>query len=121
MDVTEQVIDVRSQSTTTRDGVSVAVGVSIAYRISDPLKAIYAVQDVDVSLSNEALRIVQHFVSAHTFDECNHSDEMADEILRGVREAATARWGVKVFRVGVTDFSRHKAIRLMNVTEGGDD
>ena len=111
-DVTEQVIDVRSQSLTTKDGESVAVGISVAYDVMDAYRAIFQVQDRDNSLANETLRIVGDWVRAHTFDECRESD-VPNAILPDLRKIATERWGLKVWRVGLSDFAKHRAIRLL--------
>jgi len=113
VNVTEQVVDVRSQSITTKDNVTVAVGISIAYEIVNAIKAIYRVNDFDQSLCNESLRVVEGYVMDHTFDECRDSESMKTFVLVNLRKVATDRWGIKIHRIGRTEFAKHRVIRLM--------
>ena len=111
--VVEQVQDIRSQSLTTSDGQQIAIGISIAYEVTDPLKAVFAVQDWDQSLSNEALRICGEYVLASTFEQCVNAETMCREIMRRLHDVATLRWGLVILRVGRSDFTRCRALRLM--------
>lgn len=115
--VVEQVVDARTQSITSSDGCSVAVGISIAYEVVDTVKAFYHVNDFGLSLQNESLRIVEEYVSNHTFDECFNSVTMREAILTGMRTAAAERWGIDIHRIGRTEFVKHRAIRLMQDSE----
>ena len=117
IDITEQIIDMRPQSVTTRDGKSIAVSGAISYKVIDPQKALFKVQDVDVSLVSLSLGIIAHFVNSHTYDECLVVESLSLEILKGVREQATSKWGLKILNVWVTDVSEHKVLRIMT---GGD-
>lgn len=111
--VKEQVLDVRSQSLTTRDKVSIAVGVSIAYEVSDPLRTVFEVQDWDESLANEALRVIGEYVLSRTYEDCLDGPQMGTTILEGLRKTATRRWGLKILRIGRTDFVRCPTYRIM--------
>jgi len=113
--ITEQVIDIRSQSLTTMDNIPVAIGVSIAYEVKDAEKAILRVQDWDESLANEALRVVGQFVSTHNYDDCLKSDVFAEQIIKDLKEIATRRWGLKIIRVGLSDLVKCKAFRIMGI------
>lgn len=112
--ISEMVNDVRSQSLTTKDGRSVAAGISVAHSVINPYKAMFEVQDSTEALLNEALRVVGEYVSSHTFDECGDAENMVQWVLEELRKVATERWGLKVWRVGRSDWSLHRAIRLMN-------
>lgn len=116
-DITEQVVDVRSQSLTTRDGESVAIGISVAYEVLNAYKALYRVEDRDNSLVNETLRIVGEFVRTHDYGNLLE-DTLADWVIRELRKIATDRWGLKVLRVGLSDCSKHRALRIMGVGSG---
>lgn len=111
--IAERVKDVRSQSLTTSDGKVVAAGISVAYSIIDAYRAQFDVADAEAALLNEALRVVGEYVSGHTFDECASADAMCRWVLDELRKVATARWGLKIWRVGRSDWAPHRAIRLM--------
>ena len=111
---TEAVIDVRGQSLTTKDQVMVCVGLSVAYEVLDAYRAIYKVQDRDESLANESLRCVDEYVNAHTLAECLDAAPMTAAVTKAMRDVVTQRWGVKIHRIGRSDFGKHRAIRLIN-------
>lgn len=110
----EQVLDISSQSLTTSDHQVILVGVSVAYAVIDPVRAIYRVIDRDESIANETLGIVQEFVSTHTYAECARTEPMMQHLLTEIRKIVTERWGCKVFRVRRTDFAKHRVLRLVN-------
>ena len=118
LDVTEQVVDVRSQSLTTKDDITVAVGISIAYEVLDPFKAYYRVHDLDQSLANESLRVVGELVGESMWDGCRYG-ELGVTVLKDLRDIATTRWGLKILRVGLSDFAEHKALRVMGIDRIG--
>ena len=111
--VSEKPVDVRTQSATTADGVPVAVGICIAYSVIDLYKAAFRCRDSEDDLAAESLGITEDYIAHHTMQECQDSTEMLEEITRGIRAVATTRWGLKIHRVKRTDFSKHRAIRLM--------
>jgi len=113
MDIKDQVKDVRSQTLTTADGVSVAVGLSVRYDILDIYRAIYEVHDFDESLSNECVGILDDYVSQHTFAECCNPAEMCGYAVNELRKVVTARWGLRILRVRRSDFGRCPAVRMM--------
>lgn len=113
--VVEQVQDIRSQSIMTKDGKKMALGLNIAYEVMDPVRAVYSVQDWDQSLGNEAIRIAGEYVLCHTAEECT-ADTMCKDLLRSIRKIATERWGLRILRVGRSDFTECRALRLMTET-----
>ena len=112
IEVSEQVFDIREQSLTTHDKVSVILGMSIAYSVTNPIRALYHVLDWDESLNNETLGIVGQFIWEHTFDECMDYKEMCEYVFQEIQVIAR-RWGVQVHRVRRSDFCRHRALRLI--------
>ena len=110
----EQVSDIRSQSLTTSDGQCFAVGISIAHSIINAQKAMLEVQDAETALFNEALRVVGEYVSSRPSGQCADADAMCIWVLAELRKVATDRWGLKVWRVGRSDWAKHRALRLMS-------
>ena len=111
--ITEQVVDIRTQSVTSKDDIPLAVGVCIAYSIINPIKAWYAVTDVDDSFANDALRITEEYVSDNVYEVCKDRQKMCDYILKHVRATATNRWGLKIHWIGRTEFAKHRVLRIM--------
>jgi len=117
LDITEQVIDLRAQSLTTKDDATLAVSGAVSYRVENPKKALLDVQDVDVSLPTLSLGILAHYVTTHTLEECMNCEEIVDHVRKGIRDEAVARWGLRILKVWITDIAEHKVIRVIG---GGD-
>ena len=108
-----QVRDIRAQSCWTSSGENIAVGVSIRYYISDPMKALLQVQDYDQSLSNVVLGGVVEFIQKRTLSELKaQSVQLAEELTKIVR-AESKNWGLKIERVAITDIGITQNIRLL--------
>jgi len=112
MEIQTQVVDLRGQSVQTKDGLSVIVSGAIQYSIKDVYKAIFNVQNVDVSLETLALGIILEYVKKHTLKECQEEMVLNKEILKGIKEAAQG-WGVKIEKVYITDLDKTRNIRLI--------
>ena len=112
MEIQTQVVDLRAQSVQTKDVATIIVSGAIQYRINDVYKACVNVQDIDKSLESLALGIILEFVKNRTLVECENIDNLKNEILKGIREAASG-WGVKIEKVFMTDLGRTRNIRLL--------
>lgn len=110
--VVPQVIDLRGQSITTRDGKSILISGAVQYRVTNARKAILEVYDYDSNLQNVALGVLARYAAAHTYDECRSTTALEKEVLEGVRDAASG-WGLKVMRCFVTDLCESRCIRVV--------
>lgn len=112
VEVTPQVVDLRSQSILRPDGKSIVVSGAIRYRIADAWKAILDVQDFDDSIVSLALGTIAQSVSRST--EINDISLLQSE-LRAAMAKECSGWGVKIEAVYITDLDRVKSIRLLGV------
>lgn len=113
--VKPQVVDLRAQSVGTIDGKSLVVSGAIQYKITDIKKALLEVQDYDKSLETLALGIILEFVKNKTSALCHDTDLLKQEILKGIRDAASG-WGLKIDKVYITDFDKSRNLRLLTNT-----
>ena len=114
VEVKEQVLDLRSQSLTTKDNKAIAIGLSVAYEVLDPIRAIYEVQDWDQSLEAEMLGVAGEYVLTRTFGELLSDSGLSKNVLDEIRKVATSKWGLKVLRIRRSDFASCRSIRLMH-------
>jgi regulator of protease activity HflC (stomatin/prohibitin superfamily) len=112
MDVQSQPVDLRCQSAYTKDGVDVVVGGGVQYRITDIVKAVCNITDVDDSLGKVALGTILKYVNKRDFKDCHNVEDLEYEILKGLRKDA-AGWGVKIERVFITDFGKTINLRMI--------
>jgi regulator of protease activity HflC (stomatin/prohibitin superfamily) len=101
VDMRERVINVEPQKVITKDNVSVTVDAVIYYRISDPVKATFEVQNFAYAATTLAQTNLRNLLGDKSLDETLTARDLINANLRNVLDEATNTWGVKVTRVEV--------------------
>ena len=101
VDMRERVINVEPQKVITKDNVSVTVDAVIYYRISDPVKATFEVQNFAYAATTLAQTNLRNLIGDKSLDETLTARDTINANLRAVLDEATNTWGVKVTRVEV--------------------
>jgi len=107
----EQTMDVPPQGVITRDNVTITIDTVVFYRITDPIKAVYAIEDLRRSISYIAQTTIRDIVGKMNLDDTFSSRDLINEQLRESLDIATDRWGCKVNRVEIKDINPPKDIR----------
>ena len=101
VDMRERVINVEPQKVITKDNVSATVDAVIYYRISDPVKATFEVQNFGYAATTLAQTNLRNLIGDKALDETLTARDIINTNLRTVLDEATNTWGVKVTRVEV--------------------
>jgi regulator of protease activity HflC (stomatin/prohibitin superfamily) len=99
VDIRTITASVDKQETITKDNVPVKVTAVIWYSITEPIKAVVEVRDVDGAVVQVALTTLRNIIGRHTLDEVLKEQEQLGADMRRAIDAATGPWGVKVMRV----------------------
>lgn len=101
VDMREQVINVEPQKVITRDNVTVTVDAVIYYRVVDPVRAVFEVQNFGLAATTLAQTNLRNLIGDKALDETLIARDVINTNLRAVLDEATNTWGVKVTRVEV--------------------
>jgi regulator of protease activity HflC (stomatin/prohibitin superfamily) len=101
VDMREQVISVPPQKLITKDNVTVEVDAVVYYKVVDPAKSQFEVQDFGYACTTLAQTNLRNLIGDRTLDETLVARDMINTNLREVLDEATNNWGVKVTRVEV--------------------
>lgn len=101
VDMREQVISVPPQKLITKDNVTVEVDAVVYYKVVDPVKSQFEVQDFGYACTTLAQTNLRNLIGDRTLDETLVARDMINTNLRLVLDEATNGWGVKVTRVEV--------------------
>ena len=101
VDMREKIIMVEPQKVITRDNVSVTVDAVIYYRVIDPVRAVFEVQNFELSATTLAQTNLRNLIGEKSLDETLTARDPINTNLRAVLDEATNTWGVKVTRVEV--------------------
>src|SRR6266851_1213207 len=112
IDLREQYIDLPPQPVITRDNVTIHVDSVVYWQITDPVKAVYEMNDLVggiVQLTITGMRAVMGDM------DLDHTLSQRDQInskLRLILDEATDKWGVKVTRVDVKNIDPPEDVRV---------
>src|SRR5689334_21061214 len=101
VDMREQVVSVPPQKLITKDNVTVEVDAVVYYKVVDPVKSQFEVQDFGYACTTLAQTNLRNLIGDRTLDETLVARDMINTNLRHVLDEATNNWGVKVTRVEV--------------------
>jgi regulator of protease activity HflC (stomatin/prohibitin superfamily) len=101
VDMRERVINVAPQKVITKDNVTVEVDAVVYFKIIDPAKSQFEVQNFDYACTTLAQTNLRNLIGDRTLDETLVARDMINTNLRQVLDEATNPWGVKVTRVEV--------------------
>jgi regulator of protease activity HflC (stomatin/prohibitin superfamily) len=99
IDLREQVLNFPSQSVITKDNVTIDIDAVIYYRVADPQKATYAVQNLPFALETLTRTTLRNIVGEMELDQTLGSRDTINRRMRDVIEEASIGWGVDVTRV----------------------
>lgn len=116
LNVQEVVLDIPEQSVITRDNATVAVDGIVYYRVMDPARAAYQVQDLTAALSALAMTNIRAVIGEMDLDQTLSSRDRINGALLAILDGATDPWGVKVSRVEIRKIEPpENLIRAMNL------
>ena len=99
IDLREQVLNFPSQPVITKDNVTIDIDAVLYYRIADPQKATYAVQNLPYALETLTRTTLRNIVGEMELDQTLASRDQINRRMREVIEEASIGWGVDVTRV----------------------
>jgi regulator of protease activity HflC (stomatin/prohibitin superfamily) len=99
IDLREQVLNFPSQPVITKDNVTIDIDAVIYYRVADPQKATYAVQNLPYALETLTRTTLRNIVGEMELDQCLVSRDQINKRMRETIEEASLGWGVDVTRV----------------------
>ena len=112
IDLREQYIDLPPQPVITRDNVTINVDSVVYWMITDPIKAVYEINDLVGSLVQLTITGMRSVMGEMDLDHTLSSRDQINSKLRLILDEATDKWGVKVTRVDVKNISPPEDVRL---------
>lgn len=99
IDLREQVLNFPSQPVITKDNVTIDIDAVLYYRVADPQKATYSIQNLPYALETLTRTTLRNIVGDIELDQTLASRDMINKRMREVIEEAAVSWGVDVTRV----------------------
>ena len=115
IELTEQLIDTKPRNYITSDNVKVVADCVIRWRIVDPIKAVYEVDNFYRSLTETILNSMRGEIGSRSLDSAIKSrHEISESVLSNVSDTLS-RWGVQLIAIELqeikTDSETETAMR----------
>ena len=107
----QQTMDIPPQGVITSDNVTITIDTVVFYRITDPTKAIYEIQNLTKGIEYLAITTIRDIVGKMELDQTFSSRDAINDKLRAILDEATDRWGCKIDRVEIKDINPPADIR----------
>jgi regulator of protease activity HflC (stomatin/prohibitin superfamily) len=111
INIRKQVVDLPNQAVETKDRIPLEISGTLTYNIRSARKIWLDVQDHDKSLVTRALAIIAEAVNRMDYTDIT-IDKLVLECYTEIRREGFA-WGCEVESLGITDFAKHRVIRLV--------
>jgi regulator of protease activity HflC (stomatin/prohibitin superfamily) len=112
IDLRENFIDLPPQPVITRDNVTILVDSVVYWQITDPVKAIYEINDLVGGIVQLTITGMRSVMGEMDLDHTLSSRDQINSRLRIILDEATDKWGVKVTRVDVKNINPPEDVRL---------
>lgn len=103
IDLRTRTVDIEQQETITKDSVTINVNAVLWYKISDPKKAVLAVEKYSAAVYQVALTSLRNIIGQHALDEVLKDRDAINSALRAIVDQTTEAWGVKIEMVEMKD------------------
>ena len=112
IDLREQYIDLPPQPVITRDNVTIHVDSVVYWQITDPIKAVYEMNDLVGGLVQLTITGMRAVMGDMDLDHTLSQRDQINSKLRIILDEATDKWGVKVTRVDVKNINPPEDVRI---------
>ena len=112
IDLREQYIDLPPQPVITRDNVTIHVDSVVYWQITDPIKAVYEINDLVGSIVQLTITGMRAVIGEMDLDHTLSQRDQINAKLRIILDEATDKWGVKVTRVDVKNINPPEDVRV---------
>ena len=107
----EQTMDIPPQGVITKDNVTINIDTVVFYQITDPVKAVYEIQNLKKGIEYLAITTIRDIVGKMDLDQTFSSRDNMNFELRSILDEATDKWGCKINRVEIKDINPPADIR----------
>ena len=110
IDLREQVYDFDRQNVITKDNIQMQINALLYFQIVDPFKAAYEINNLPNAIEKLTQTTLRNIIGDMELDQTLTSRDTINTKLRGVRDDATNKWGIKVNRVQKKDITPPESV-----------
>ena len=108
---TEQLLDTNPRTCITKDNATMQVNCIIRWRITDPIRAVYEVQNLHQSLIELVLNELRSLIGGRNLDEILSSRSEISEKVSVVVANTASRWGLSITSIEIKELTTDNETR----------
>lgn len=105
IELSEQMLDTQQHTYFTKDNIPMTVDCALRWRITDPIKAVYEVDQLQNSLILTTLSEMRSYVGAHELNHILSNRQSISEHMNATLAETARNWGVNVIGVEVKELT----------------
>ncbi len=99
VNITERRVDIDPQSIITKDKLNAEVDGVVYYKVTDAQKAIYQVNNFELSVPSLAKTTLRAVIGKMTLTEANENRDLINQEVEKILDREVNKWGINVVRV----------------------
>ena len=107
----QQTLDIAPQRVITKDNVTITIDTVVFYRVVDPAKAVYEIQNLKKGIEYLSVTAMRDLVGKMDLDSTFSSRDTINDKLRAILDEAATKWGCDIDRVEVKDIMPSPDVR----------
>src|SRR5256714_7034956 len=111
IDLREQVVSFKGQPVITEDNVVVLIDTVLFFQVNDPRAADYEIVDYIQAIEQITATMLRSVIGNMDLEETLTSRDHINNMLRGVLDDASGKWGIRVTRVEIKAIDPPKSVK----------
>ena len=101
----QQTLDIAPQEVITKDNVTITINTVVFYKIKDPAKAVYEIQNLKNGIEYLSVTSIRDIVGKMDLEATFASRDTINGKLQSMLDEATTKWGCSIDRIEVQDIT----------------
>lgn len=110
IDLREQVVSFKGQPVITEDNLVVLIDTVLFFQVTDPRAADYEIVDYIQAIEQITATMLRSVIGSMDLEETLTSRDRINNMLRGVLDEASGKWGIRVTRVEIKAIEPPKSV-----------
>jgi regulator of protease activity HflC (stomatin/prohibitin superfamily) len=110
IDLREQVVSFKSQPVITEDNLVVLIDTVLFFQVTDPRAADYEIVDYLQAIEQISATMLRSVIGSMDLEQTLTSRDKINNMLRGVLDEASGKWGIRVTRVEIKAIDPPKSV-----------
>lgn len=112
VNVAETQVDLMKQSVITKDNLNLSIDGVVYYKVNDPLKAVYNVNNYTWAIASLAQTTLRSIVGEMNFVVVNAQRQTINARIEQELDSQTESWGIDILRVELQDIQPSRDVQL---------